>query len=501
MKTIKYLILSLSLLSLGSCNLDQEFYSDISEEDYVTSDSDVNTLVIGCYNALLSTLDNEYTLTEVRSDNTRMYTANSSSGNNLLLTHLDQAVILSSNDFVTEYWEDCYIGIYRSNKVLEFLDVVEDDDLRAQYEGEARFLRALHYFNLIRLWGPVFLVTSATSADEARNQQRATSAEIYELIEGDLNAIIDGDLLPASMDTDNLGRATMTAAKSLLAKVYMTRYTVGDNEYNVLAKALLEDVIAAVGSPTSASALVAYADIFDYTNEMNAEIIFAVRYMSGNVGIGSPFGNYFAPVGNDENVLAYTCYNRNRPSDELIALLKTQGDEVRRPIIVQENYYNVTSGLTIYDTYTPKYITPVTAQSDGDADWPIIRVADILLLYAELLNEIGGPSDTALNYLNMIRERAGITTYTLADLPSLYEFREAVRTERRMELAIENHRWFDMLRWGIAAEALSKHLDSEIFYGDYSPAAVTTVEDWQTILPIPISILDINPDVAQNVGY
>ncbi len=501
MKNLKYFILTFCALSFGSCNLDQPFYSDVSEEDYVTSDSDVNTLVIGCYNALQSTIDVEYAVTEVRSDNSRMYTANSSAGNNLLLTHLDQATIATSNDFVADYWEACYVGIYRSNKVIEFLDVVEDDDSRAQYEGEARFLRALHYFNLVRLWGPVFLVTTATSADEARNQQRASTDEIYALIESDLCAIVDGELLPDAMDTDNLGRATMTAAKSLLAKVYMTRYSVGDEKYNVEAKALLEEVIAAVGSPTSGSSLVAYADVFDYTNEMNSEIIFTIRHQSGNLGIGSPFGNYFAPVSNDENVLAYTCYNRNRPSDELITLLKAHGDATRRNVIVQENYYNVTSEKTIYDTYTPKYITPVTAQDDGDADWPVIRVADMLLLYAELLNEIGGPSETALSYLNMIRERADISTYTLGDLPSLYEFREAVRAERRMELAIENHRWFDLLRWGIAAETISTHLDTEIFYGEYSPAVTVTVEEWQTMLPIPIGILDINPDVAQNVGY
>ncbi len=501
MKNIKYLILSFGLLSLGSCNLDQEFYSDVAEKDYITSDSDVNTLVIGCYNALYGTIDGEWALTEIRSDNTRSYNSGSSTGDNLYIANLDQAVINSSNDFVTEYWEASYVGIYRSNKVIAFLDVVKNATLRKQYEGEARFLRALHYFNLIRLWGPVFLVTEATNPDDARDQQRATSEQIYSLIESDLTKIIDGALLPDAMDADNAGRATMTAAKALLAKVYMTNYAVGDDKYNVKAKALLEEVIAAVGQPASSADLVPYADIFDYNNEMNDEIIFAIRHQSGNVGIGSPFGNYFSPLNNGGNVLGYVCYNRNRPSDELITLYKDQGDDIRRNVAVQEGYFVAATGVYNDSVFTPKYNTPVTAQNDGDTDWPVIRVGDILLLYAELVNEISGANNTSLTYLNMIRERAGITPYTLADLPSLYQMREAIRTERRMELSIENQRWFDLLRWGTAAEVVSEHLKGEVFYGDFDPAINATIENWQTILPIPIDILNINPDVAQNFGY
>ena len=130
----------------------------------------------------------------------------------------------------------------------------------------------------------------------------------------------------------------------------------------------------------------------------------------------------------------------------------------------------------------------------------VIRVADIALLYAELTNEISGPSADNLKYLNMVCERAGVSTYTLTDLPGLYDFRKAVRNERRLELAFENQRWFDLLRWGIATQTVNNYLNSELLYTEYS-YTVNDIEDWQTFLPIPVSMIDINPEIAQNTGY
>ncbi len=500
MKSIKYLILSLCMVSMASCNLDQYPYSDVTDQEYVKDAASVNNLVIGCYNALHLTMDREWALTELRSDNGRMCNASSTTGNNLLLTHFDQATMNPSNEFLAEYWEGCYQAIYRSNKVLASLGVVGDETLKNQYEGEAKFLRAYHYFNLVRLWGPVFHITKKTGADEARDMQRSTVPEIYELIESDLEYVVYGGLLPDAMKGNDTGRASMVAAKFLLAKVYITRYEAGDEKYTQ-AKGLLEEVIAGVGSPASGASLVPYDQIFLTSNEMNSEIIFAARYRAGNLGLGSPFGNYFAPVNNAQYVLAFSCYNSNRPTDELINLYDLNGDAIRKDANLKLGYQNETSGQWVDDAYVSKYISPVTAQYDGESDWPIMRVADALLLYAEVLNEMDGPSEEALKYLNMTRERAQIATYTLADLSSRYAFRMAVRDDRRMELAFENVRWFDLLRWGTASDVVSEHLATELFYGDYDPAVVTTVEGWQTMLPIPISVLNINPDVAQNVGF
>jgi hypothetical protein len=147
-------------------------------------------------------------------------------------------------------------------------------------------------------------------------------------------------------------------------------------------------------------------------------------------------------------------------------------------------------------------MSPVTVNYDGESDWPIIRVGDVVLLYAELLNELQGPSEKALGYLNLTRQRAGIPALTMAEVGSKYLFREAVRAERRLELAFENHRFFDLLRWGIAKETIndSFSVKDADYYATYS-YVINPIDDWQLRLPIPQSVKDINPDVAQNVGY
>jgi starch-binding outer membrane protein, SusD/RagB family len=134
-------------------------------------------------------------------------------------------------EWVESYWKACYALITRTNNVLASVQVVKNEANKKMYEGEARFLRALEYFNLVRLWGPVFIVTSKTPSDVARNMQRSSVSDVYALIEGDLETIVDQQLLPAKQTDALLGRADMNAAKALLAKVYATHYAVGDEKY------------------------------------------------------------------------------------------------------------------------------------------------------------------------------------------------------------------------------------------------------------------------------
>lgn len=148
-----------------------------------------------------------------------------------------------------------------------------------------------------------------------------------------------------------------------------------------------------------------------------------------------------------------------------------------------------------------KYLDPdMATEWDAENDWPVLRVGDIVLLLAELINEVDGPTEEALGYLNMIRERAGIPAYAASEVASRYQFREAVRAERRLELAFENQRWFDLLRWEIATATVNEFLAGEAFFSEYN-YTVNPIEDWQTLLPIPLAVININPDVAQNVGY
>ncbi|MBQ9311162.1 MAG: RagB/SusD family nutrient uptake outer membrane protein [Bacteroidales bacterium] len=497
------IIVIAALFGLSACNLDQYPYSEVAADEYVKDATSVNNLVIGMYNGLYDVVYNEWAMTELRSDNARMRVNNSTSQDSKLIEQLDQLVVLTANSWVQDYWDALYVAVNRANTVIANLDVVEDAQQRARFEGEARFIRAWMYFNLVRLWGPVFVVTSKTGADEARYMQRSPSSDVWALIEEDLEAVVDEALLPASIPSNDLGRADLKAAKALLAKVYMTRYKAADAKYSTAAN-LLKEVLDECGDPTTGAQLVPYADVFDKANEGNAEIILAVRYRSGNLGIGSPFTTLYAPINNGGNVAIGSPKHYNYPSDNIISAFDANPGDLRKDVCLQTSYFNATTGTLVDNAnarYCSKFIDPdMTSEWDAENDFPIIRLADVLLLYAEARNELEGPSAEALSRLNAVRERAGIPAYSLGDLPSKYAFRQAVREERRLELAFENQRFFDLLRWGTAVSTINAFLAGEPFYAAYD-YVVNPISEWQTLLPIPVSVININKSVAQNPGY
>lgn len=495
--------ISLALLLFNSCNLDRYPYSEVAADEYVKDGKSVNNLVVGMYNALYGAVYNEWAMTELRSDNARMRVNNSTSQDSKLIEQLDQFVPTTANAWIQNHWDATYVAVNRANNVLANLDVVQDEAERARYEGEARFVRAWMYFNLVRLWGPVFIITSKTGADEARQMQRSPSEDVWALVESDLRTIIDENLLPAEVSASDFGRVDTRAAKAMLAKVLISEYSISDPEY-AEALELLEEVITACGNPTSGAEMVPYNMVFDKENEGNAEIIFAIRYKSGNLGIGSPFTTLFAPINNGGNVAIGAPKHYNYPSDNIISAFDANPGDLRKDVCLRESYFNKTTGMIVDNVnarYCSKFIDPeMTSEWDAENDFPVIRLADVMLLAAEVRNELYGPGDEALILLNAVRQRAGIPSYTLADLSSRYEFRQAVRKERRLELCFENQRFFDLLRWGTTVSTINSFLASEPFYGGYN-YVVNPIEEWQTALPIPVSVLNINKSVAQNPGY
>ncbi|MCQ2135359.1 MAG: RagB/SusD family nutrient uptake outer membrane protein [Bacteroidales bacterium] len=501
MRIKNYIYIAILAVICASCNLNQFPISEIAADDYIKDDASLNNAVLGVYNGLYGVLYDEWAVTELRTDNARSRATNSTSSDTKLIEQLDQATILTSNGYVGGYWDACYKAINRANTVLSKLDVCKNKDLANQYKAEALFLRSHLYFNLVRLWGPVFIVTSKTGATEARQMQRSPVEQVYDLIITDLEEVVSDALLPEKMPASDLGRADLNAAKSLLAKVYMTRFKPGSSEYE-RAKDLLHEVIMACGNPTSGAAMVPYDKIFATDNELNAEIIFAVRYKSGKLGVGAPFSTLYGPMNNAGNVVMGNPKHYNYPSDDLIAAFP-EGD-LRKSVSLRESYFNATTGQEVTGAtarYCNKFIDPaMVAEYDAETDFPVIRLADVMLLYVEALNEIAGPSDEAVLYLNAVRGRAGLPAITLADVPSKYDMRLAVRKERRLEFAFENQRWFDLLRWGTATNTVNDFLTSEAFYGGYG-YKVNTIQDWQCMLPVPMSVTDINSHVAQNAGY
>ena len=258
-------ILSTCALGLASCDLNITPDSYIADINFYQNEAEVNTAVIGCYGGIHAPLNIEWALTELRSDNTRMNGTRSSNDAFMQLLALDLGTMDASNPNIRTYWEATYQNINNCNSILkpEVLAVVENEKKRAQFEGEALFIRAYHYFNLVRLFGPTFLVTEEISIAESLKKDRSSVQATYAQIIDDLKRSVT-DLQDITYSSNNLGRATVLAAKSLLAKVYLTLGRYED------AKPLLSDVVTAKGETLN----VKYADVFDTTKEMNDDIIF-----------------------------------------------------------------------------------------------------------------------------------------------------------------------------------------------------------------------------------
>lgn len=490
MKTKTYDIMGIAAACLfASCDLDISPDSYIADSYFYQNQTEVNTAVIGCYGGMQAPLEVEWALTELRSDNTRTNSTSSTNDSFLQLLALDLGTTDASNPNLRTYWEATYRNINNCNKVLaeNSLLAVEDEAKRRQYKGECLFIRAYHYFNLVRLFGPVFIVTKETSAEEALQMDRRPMDEVYKLITDDLEEAVSC-LEGVTYASSDAGRVTPEAARALLARVLLTLGRYGE------ASGLLEQVMAVKGKTLS----VACDKVFDIANEMNAEILFAVRYKAGNLGIGSPFANTFAPQNSGSAVITGSGDGKNYPTDELCAAY-TEGD-LRKDVTLAESYYDETKSSPVVEVaYCKKFLSEVSVRYDAENDWPVLRMADVLLMYAECLNETNRTGD-ALPYVNEVRRRAGLASVGAADATAL---REAIETERRLEFAYENIRWFDLLRWGKAAETVSRHIltNEWSFYEGYT-RRIDPIQEYQLLLPIPQSVIDNNPDViTQNPQY
>ncbi len=514
MKHIKILMLIASV-GLVSCKkiIDVEPLSNISTVTYYKNTQEVFSALVGCYNGMQGPLFNEWQFTELRSDNSKMGAPGSTASANRDLSDLDIFIPASSQQQIYNYWQSSYYNIRNCNIVLEKLGVVYDaatgthsfkdigipitDGDRKRLAGEAMFIRAYHYFNMARLFGGVFLIHKTITPDAAKTMNRSSVEDIYKLITADLTNAAEG--MPAQtfsqIPSADKGRANRWAAKGLLAKVYLTIGRKAD------AIPLLQDVITNSGF----SLLPTYDAVFNINNEMNAEILFAVRYKAGGFGLGSHFGNSFAPLGSGSNVINGDGDGLNYPTAELDTL--TNGD-LRKPNLI--GAYTITSNVRLY---VKKYLYPVVLVDDGESDWPVLRFADILLMMAEAK----GYSQESIDLINRVRPRAGKPNYTLTSLPDAASFEKALSEERRIEFAFENQRWFDMVRFGTtlttvnALQVIRDHFadEYEAHYSDYLPPTPTLAElqsnitQERLLLPIPQREIDTNTQlaIAQNPGY
>lgn len=482
----------ISSITIISCSetLDLQPISDIGAGDYYNNANDINLAVISIYNSMYGVLDKEFVVTELRSDNTYMSPRNSVIAN-VPYRQVDRFVLNSQNIYVEAYWRACYRTISLANNVINQIGVVDDPDLAARYEAEARFFRAHAYFNLVRLWGGVFLVTDPISGEQAKAVDRSTPDEIYDLIIADLEFASQN--LPDAINASELGRLSKWAAKTELGKAYLT---VGgtDNINNAINE--LSDVV--YSSPYTM--LASYADVFDIGNEYNNEILYAVRYQSGSVGLGAPFANYFSPLQSDDFVVTGSGDHLNVPATSMSNAYSM--NDTRKDPSMADYWIGFNDQINEY-AYISKFNSQFNTVDDAGNDWPVIRFTDAMLLLAEAINENSGPDTDALDMLNQVRNRAGLDEYTLDQVGTYFDFKLALEAERKVEFAFENQRWFDLLRTGRALTVMNTHFATEDQYNDPNTPEFFTnpIQEYQLLLPIPQYEIDLDPSVAQNIGY
>jgi hypothetical protein len=407
------------------------------------------------------------------------------------------------------YWYNTFQNISNINAVLpSVLDnaYISIEAERAQYEAELRFIRAYHYLQLVNLFGDMFKITDVIGPGEAKTISRSPVSEIYnEIIIPDLK--IAAENAPSEYASGDIGRVTKWAAKGLLAKSYMM---MGGADNLSLAKALLEEILTVGSAEAGLDLLPVFADVFDPLNEMNEEILFAVRYKGGGLGIGSPFWEYFAPEGSANKVLAVgTPDGNNNPTPEIMRLFVRDSLDTR--IKASFDLY-VRTPTRIYQ-YITKYVDDnITQAQQAENDWIILRYADIILMYAEILAQDGNHG-IAHQEVNKVRNRAGVAEMEAFSSPEMAL--DSVYKERRLELAFENHRWFDLLRMQDSYNDVNKpmeilrkhtfHTDS-ILYIDFNPLPPPQEYNYtneRLLLPIPQGEIDTNNEmvIPQNDGY
>jgi len=352
-------------------------------------------------------------------------------------------------DMNDQFFRPMYAGLYKS--ILSANNVIENSS-SAQDVGEAQFLRALSYFKLVQMFGAVTVnLSAAPSTTDTSVLVRQPAADVY-------NNVIIPDLQAAisALGTTNLnGKATKLAAQGILGRVYATR---GDFSSAATQLAAVINGAAAAGISLQAN----FADIFGEANDLNSEIIFATQISSSITDEYADSEFWSWSGGLDTKSLM--------PLDaSLIAAFdasEANGDtDLRRTVTIDEVLMA-----------SPKF-----PQTGGpDHDWIELRLADVILLYAEALNETGDTSG-AIVQLNKIRTRAGLANSTAT---TEAEVRTAIADERRLELAFEGHRWFDLVRTGTAQSVLG--------FGDAN----------YLLAPIPISeITSSEGAITQNPGY
>ncbi len=486
----KLFIAVLVLFAASSCSksfLELTPQTSVSEASFFITEDDYTKAVTGAYRPLQALYSDAYVMGEMRSDNTYYLFNTSNRGGQIVeKENINTFTDVATNRYPYNKYVNDYSGIAKTNAVLQRIDAATiSAAAKSNLKGQAEFLRAFYYFDLVQYFGavPLHLKEVATVGDAAL--PRSSVADVYKQIIAD--ATDAAALLPAAQTVK--GQATQGAAKMLLGYVYMTLKQYPD------AEKVLKDVTG-----LGYSLLPNYADVFDPANKNSVESVFEVQYLQGTQGLQSNFAYQFAPGVTDTKTITGVSGNSqnlgdwNIPTADLIAAYEP-GDKRKAASIATG--YTTPTGVFVAQPFVIKYLHPHAQFNNTNDDWPVYRYADALLLLAECLNE-EAKSGEAIPLLNQVRTRAGLAATTATTQTAL---RDALAKERRVELAFENHRWLDLVRTGQAIPVLTAYGAKQQAIRPYLTPGVYTITENRLIFPIPQNELLINKLLTQNPGY
>lgn len=481
MKNKIFLTFVVASIFISSCHerfLSEEVYTFLSPSNFYNTAKDATIAVNACYDALQQRelyQQNMYLFGDFASD-----IADANGGYNPF--HIFTVNAESSQLFNT--WSKSYQGINRCNAVIERVPAIEMDEiLKNRLIGEAKFLRALHHFNLIRIFGNIPIGDKETTGtDDIEPTNVGTSDAVWRLIIDDLKfAELN---LPTSYSGDDIGRATKGAAKGMLAKVHLTRAGWGVANEWALAAQKCEEVIG-----MGYQLYVDFSKNFDIYSENGVESLFQVQFVvdnqEGMARLEKDFGVRSAPEpykGDSYATGTPEFYNKWSKADKRFYATWIDSYTVSGKT---EKY----PGNIMRYPHTRKYkirAEEIDRLSRFSINVNVLRYADVLLMHSEALNMVSGPSVKSVDGLNQVRVRAGLDPIDPTKV-NKEQLRQIIINERAMELCFEFHAFFDYQRQNVLAEKMA--------------SLGITVEPHRKFFPIPQKDIDINPNLKQNEGY
>lgn len=498
MKNIFAIIILLFIFSSCENNLDLAPISEPSAANFYKNTDDFEQAVNGIYNTLQYYSQNHFYLSEVRSDN--VYSPGTGVRDWNPVNNFEHT--LATNALMANAWSNSYLGIYRANVVLDKIDetLVPDQATRNRMIGEAEFLRALFYLDLVRYFGPVPLFEHAVTPTEALGISRTPVADVYTLITSDLEDAISK--LPDSYAKP--GKATSNAARALLAKVYLTMsgpdYGIDGPGINANKYQDALTLLDAVISSGQYSWVSDYASIFSYDNENNPDIVFDVQAIddgsTGDRGIGTilptlmyqeSWARVYLPFAGGVPVDASGAID---PSDDLLSSF--DANDVRDSASILMSYTDE-NGNPVNSPQFMKFLSMNHIPKDRfnwGINFPVIRYTDVLMMKAEALLDLNQGQSTVDQIVNQVRERAGLTDVSDVNMDMLLE-------ERRKEFVAEGLRWDDLVRTGKVLTVMNAWAQK-----DDTSDKIGTIGKDDIIYAIPQAQLEVKEGLYnQNPGY